>query len=542
MDNKNQAEQGEPEGQDQTGFRYRGAAARYRRQKLPSYKGNPLLEALRPILKEEEVAALLRYDPGYNEEYRQWASELRLHLILDAMRFVEPLTNHIALQQILDGLIRSGYVERNPFPRKAHLLKSRARLERIKEGLGSLPPPHSTGREVSVIGLSGVGKSTALRSILALYDQVINHGRYRDQPFTLRQLVYVKLECPQDGSLGGLCKAFFKEVDRLLETNTYHLYVRSGKRTVDEMLIDMAGVASRHFLGLLVIDEIQNLREAQGDGAARAHNFLVQLDNELGIPVVLVGTPRAQAVLTGEFRRARRASGLGAFPWDRMREDGEWDVFLKALWKYQYVRKPIPFTEELRHTLYFESQGITDLAVKLYMLAQVEAIARATDDGEVKVEEEVTKDLIEEVAQDRLRYMQRFLNALRKNDPAELKKYQDIAPLDLEFAVNEAIITLRSRQPGASPAAETSSPPGETLANEQLEKAEGGSGERRQPQSQRLSKEKPDITKWVLIKTALKGELDGMTGYESLKKGGFIRSAWEHLEPEAGAERELLSA
>jgi hypothetical protein len=187
-----------------------------------------------------------------------------------------------------------------------------------------------------------VGKSTALRSIFALYNQIINYSRYQGQPFTLRQLVYIKLECPQDGSLGGLCKAFFKEVDRLLETNTYRLYVKSGRRTVDEMVIDMAGVASRHFLGVLIIDEIQNLREAKGEGAAHVLNFLVQLGNELGIPVVLVGTPKAQAILTGEFRRARRASGLGAFPWDRMKEDEEWEIFTRALWRYQYVRKPTP--------------------------------------------------------------------------------------------------------------------------------------------------------------------------------------------------------
>lgn len=208
------------------------------------------------------------------------------------------------------------------------------------------------------------------------------------------------------------------------------------------MLIDMAGVASRHFLGVLIIDEIQNLREAKRDGAAQVHNFLVQLDNELGIPVVLVGTPKAQSVLTGEFRRARRASGLGAFPWDRMAEDEEWKVFTNTLWKYQYTRKPTLLTEELCHTLYFESQGITDLAVKVYMLAQIEAIARATTDDE----EEITKDLIELVAQDRLRYMQRFLNALRKNNSEELKKYEDIAPLDLEFVVSEAVSTLRRKQ------------------------------------------------------------------------------------------------
>src|SRR5258708_7737551 len=129
MNNKNQAEQGESDWQDQSGFRYRGTKARYRHQEIPNYKGNPLIEALRLIIKEEEIAPLLRYDPGYEEQYRNWSSELRLHLILDALRFVEPLTNHIALQQLLDGLLRSGYVERNPFPRKVPLLKNHARLE-----------------------------------------------------------------------------------------------------------------------------------------------------------------------------------------------------------------------------------------------------------------------------------------------------------------------------------------------------------------------------------------------------------------------------
>jgi ABC-type dipeptide/oligopeptide/nickel transport system ATPase component len=505
------------ERQEEPEFRYRGVKADYRDPEIPSYKGNPLIEALPPIYKEEEVASLLRYDPGYDEHYRQWAPELRLHLILDAVRFIQPLSHHIGLEQLIGSLLRSGYVGRNPFTTKAYHLKSRDQLQRMREGLKALPPPQPTGREISVIGLSGVGKSTAMRSILSLYDQVTNHGTYQSQPFTLRQLVYLKLECPQDGSLAGLCKAFFKEVDRLLETNTYHLFVRNGRRTIDEMVIDMAGVAARHFLGILIIDEIQNLREAKGEGASHVLNFLVQLGNELGIPVVLIGTPKAQSILTGEFRRARRASGFGAFPWDRMEEDEEWNLFTDTLWKYQYVRKPTPLTDELRHTLYFESQGITDLAVKVYMLAQAEAIARATNDEE----EEVTKKLIESVAQDRLRFMQRFLNTLRRNQPEELKKYEDIAPLDLAFAVNEAITTLRRRH---TETAKTS------IAEEEQTKAAAPADTEHKSQGEDSPKKKPDTdeAKQVLIKTIAKGKLDEMAGYEALKAGGYIRSAWDY--------------
>lgn len=145
MYSRKQDEQGEPDWQDQPGFRYRGIRARYHKQELPCYKGNPVIEALHPMYKEEEIGPLLRYDPGYDEQYRQWAPELRLHLILDAMRFVEPLSNHLSLAQLLDGLLRSGYVGRNPFPRKAHLLNNRTRLERMKAGLRVPPPLNQLG-------------------------------------------------------------------------------------------------------------------------------------------------------------------------------------------------------------------------------------------------------------------------------------------------------------------------------------------------------------------------------------------------------------
>ena len=110
MNTRNQNEHGETDWQDQPGYRYRGIKACYHKQEIPNYKGNPLIEALIPMLKEEEIGPLLRYDPGYDEQYRQWEPELRLHLIVDALRFVEPLSNHLALAQLLDCLLRSGYV------------------------------------------------------------------------------------------------------------------------------------------------------------------------------------------------------------------------------------------------------------------------------------------------------------------------------------------------------------------------------------------------------------------------------------------------
>ena len=507
-------------------FRYRGVKARYRDPGIPSYRGNPLIEPLPPIYNEEDVGRLLKFDPGYDEAYRQWEPELRLHLILDAMRFLQPMSNHIGLEQLISGMIRSGYVGRNPFTTKGFHFRNSQRLRLLKQGLKVPPPLLVTARGCAIVGLSGVGKTTAINAILSLYDQVINHGRYRGRLFTLRQLVWLKLECPQDGLLSGLCKSFFKEVDRLLETNTYQLYVRSGRRSIDDMLIDMAGVAARHCLGVLVIDEIQNLRDAKGEGAAHLLNFLLHLNNQLEIPVILVGTPKALPVLSGEFRMARRSSGLGAFPWDRMQEDEEWNVFTKALWKYQYVKTDTPLSNELRHVLYDESQGITDLAVKLYMLAQIEAITNGT--------EAVTKDILEFVARHRFRYLQRFLDALRTPNPKALEKYEDITPVDLEAVVQEAL--AKSGKSGAGGSKGTSAEGGGSTQQE--EKAAGSADQvqkdsdtKPRSRSSGASRKKEDATesKLELVRIAASGERVGVTAYESLKAAGHIRPATEYL-------------
>ena len=52
---------------------------------------------------------------------------------------------------------------------------------------------------------------------------------------------------------------------------------------------------------------------------------------------------------------------------------------LRAMWKYQWTQKRAELTEDLRNALYDESQGIIDIAIKLYIMAQIKAIADGTE-------------------------------------------------------------------------------------------------------------------------------------------------------------------
>lgn len=508
--------------------RFQGVEAKYREQVLMCYQGHPLIEALPPIYSEEEAEQLLGYNPGYEESERLLAPELRLHLIANAIRFIHPFTNYLELEQRISRMLRAGYVGRNPL-QVGFQLKNRHKVNSLKLGV-TAPLPDAASRGLSIIGISGMGKTTLIQSVFSLYDQIINHSSYHNHPFTFRQIVWMKLECPQGSLLSGLCKSFFKEVDRLLDTNTYQRYVRDGRRRVEDLLLDMAGVATRHCIGTLIIDEIQNLREAKGAHAAELLNFLVRLDNELGIPVILVGTPKALPVLTGEFRRARRAAGQGDFPWDRMQEDDEeWKIFTEALWKYQYVKTPCPLTEELRNCLYYESQGITDLAVKAYMLAQIEGITCG--------KEVVGKEELESVAQNGLCFVQPYLHALRTNNLEAIKQYGDIKSVDLEKSIQESQEKLRKQKKEGITKDSTNE--AKVVVQEQSSIPDSQEDQQvthatvpRHTQTRKPSVKKKGTsteTKVELVRIAEEGELNDVAAYEALLTKGHIYSMMKYL-------------
>jgi hypothetical protein len=126
---------------------------------------------------------------------------------------------------------------------------------------------------------------------------------------------------------------------------------------------------------VLVIDEIQNINRASSGGAQNMLNFFVKLINLIGVPVVLVGTPQAIRDLTAQFRMARRGSGHGDMLWQRMNaEDDDWDVLLTALWEHAYLQQMPARTPELSKALHHASCGITDVAIKLFMFTQRQAL------------------------------------------------------------------------------------------------------------------------------------------------------------------------
>ncbi|MEC4986111.1 MAG: ATP-binding protein [Oscillatoria sp. PMC 1068.18] len=398
----------------------RAAVAKYRQFKQIEYNNNPIIETLPPIFSQAEFVDLTTRLPLYDPLERQLEAQDRFHCIERLSRYFDPLSITIDLQQTICVLLMSGYIARNPLqPEYARRSRQIYGSIQAKDGhnLEQYVTVPTTASGLTIIGESGLGKSTNLTNILDIYPQVILHPQYN-----VTQIVWLKVDCPHAGSLKGLCTDIFLAVDRLLGTNHFKKFGSKGN-SEDYMLAQVAQIAHTHHLGLLVIDEMQNLANARR-GRDDLLNFLVKMDNIIGIPVIRVGTNEAEPILTGNFRNARRGTGEGAVRWKRMENNGNWQFFVEGMWDYQWTKTEVPYSEEISDALYEETQGIIDIVIKLYKMVQWRTISLSDD-------EIITVDLIHKVAQEGLYLVKPMLDAIRSGNLVQMKKYRDIAPVDI---------------------------------------------------------------------------------------------------------------
>jgi GTPase SAR1 family protein len=398
--------------------------AEYKEQEVDEYKGNPFIEALPPVFSNKEIVDKFYFIPKFEEADKNREQNIRFHLLQRIKTYKQVLPIHLKLEHRISTMIRRGYLARNP--RHSDFFKKLELMNDIKENKdvsidiinNKMKYMQSTADCLTIIGISGVGKTTAIERLLLMYPQVIYHTNYNNQHFTITQIVWLKIETPDDGSLATLCRNFFMSIDGILNTRYFQKYGYTN-RSPSLMMLDMAYVANLCGIGVLVIDEIQQLLNTKNN-MNEIFNFFVSLSNTLGIPTILIGTPMAKHLFKKNLRQARRSSSNGYIEWDKMNiQSDEWNQFVKTLWKMQCLREYVELTDVFNEEFYEQTQGIISVAINLFILAQEKAL--------IKNQEKITVNLLKETSKNDLKILQPMLSAIKIGTEQAIADYDDIS-------------------------------------------------------------------------------------------------------------------
>lgn len=393
--------------------------AEYKEQLIEEFN-NPYIKALPDIISKEKIVRELLFKPPIRKQELVLQKEFKLSILPRIYKAFQPLPIHIKIWNMINNLIRQGYIARNPFNHNFKKYSNKIGNEIINKtyNLDVNESFRTTAQCGLLIGVSGMGKTTSVQRVLSKISQVIVHNEYEGVNFNQLQVTWLKLEAPANGSIKSLTLQFFTKIDSLLGTNNMRRYVSRGY-SVDIMIPIMGQIANNVGLGLLIIDELQHLDK----GEKKVMNYFVTLMNSFGVPLLLIGTPACYSMLQQEMRIARRVSGSGAVIFNPMKNDREFEIFIKGIWRYQWIIRPTKLSKPIIDTFFEKTQGICDLVVKLFVNAQRMAIEKGV--------EEITVDLLNRIWEKEFVILEPMLQAIRSNNIAKKMKFEDIKEIEI---------------------------------------------------------------------------------------------------------------
>lgn len=338
--------------------------ANYNTPILPEHRGNPLIEALPPKLSKEQLVEELSVYPVCDPKLRAEDDYIREEYLsrIDDLR--QPLPEYLECFKCVDKAIKDSYSAKNPYTATTqhYLHYLDAQNATIAPTSGHFD---AKGVAMSIIGESGVGKTKMISQVLNFFPQVIEHESHNGKLFNLRQVLWVKVECPHDASLRGLCHSILYEID-----SATGIEPTKPEKNIATLVEQIERKVRSSFLGLLVIDEIQNLNVGKAGGAETLLNFVLNLINKSGVPILFCGNPDINSVFSQTLRNARRLEAGGYIRMGRINNTEVWELFCEELWALQWTNVETPYSKDLSLHLYQLSCGIIDIAVRVFKKAQ----------------------------------------------------------------------------------------------------------------------------------------------------------------------------
>lgn len=324
------------------------------------------VKAMPKMISGKELATAMTVLPEYDDKIRDASETARLVALADIYNLYVPSTmSHEIYTKLYLSLLRSLQKKHTIMATRQRYENNRAIRQQAYNGIlgGS--------DSYTIIGSSGIGKSSAISRAVSL---ITSDGIIETRTPYSKIIPCLTVQCPFDSSVKGMLLEILRKADEELGTSYYERAIKSRTATTD-MLIGVVSTVALNHIGLLIVDEIQNV--ANSKNGKSLVGMLTQLINNSGISICMVGTPESAVFFEQAMQLARRSLGLR---YDRLEYDQFFYDFCDTLFRYQYTRKRTEMTEQIAEWLYEHSAGVVSVVVSLVHDAQEIAILDGTEE------------------------------------------------------------------------------------------------------------------------------------------------------------------
>lgn len=402
------------------------------------YAGNQLIAPLGPIRSRSEVLGMLTEIPRRPKGVDSIAPHVLAHELMVLRDFHIPSQQEAQLYETIDLMIRQNYRYLDPGKASTWEVVSGDPLRRH--------PFRAPEFGAAVVGHSGMGKTQAIRRCLHIYpQQVVTHPTFPHMAGSHVQVVWLSVDIPASGRTADLASALMRAWDKATGMARFETALAREKRNGTKMIEEWQQVASAHFLGLLHLDEIQNLFKlsALKRRSKRANlddvnelsivedqtlKWILTLMNTWQIPLLVSGTPDGISALMRRVSNAERFVGSGYHVFQAFAPTNVQifrTTFLDELGKYQYVPKKLLVDDDLAKTILELTAGIPRLIIALWIGAHRIALERGK--GDLRIADFKT------AAATLLAPVQPAVAALLSGNPKLMARYEDLLPQDPAF-------------------------------------------------------------------------------------------------------------
>lgn len=358
-----------------------------------------IIHILPPMKSGDNLLSSMEILPEYDESIRTADIPVRLMALSDLYRIYVPSNMSLEIySKMYLALLRSLQKKGTKMAVQQKNQNHKAVIQQEYSGI------MGGSDSFTIIGASGIGKSSAISRAITLITE--NRVIEVENPYT-KIIPCICVQCPFDSSVKGLLLEILRKVDETIDSKYYQNALRA--RTTTDMLIGSVSQVALNHIGLLLVDEIQNVCNSKNGKSLVG--MLTQLINNSGISICMVGTPESAVFFEQAVQLARRSLGL---QYDVMEYGTDFRRFCEIVFSYQYVKQKTDITDEIMEWLYEHTSGNISVVVSLIHDAQEIAILNG--------KEVLNLESLNEAYQKRLSMLHGFIHIDQRKQTSKPKR------------------------------------------------------------------------------------------------------------------------